>query len=151
MLESTQQALTLAGSFCAMGFAAIENVGYLFDNYEQWASIGLLRAFISIPGHFFFAVTMGYFYSNATFGDPAKRTRNLLLAVGVPILLHALFDACLMVSDGFGIAGAAFVTFAGLYIYMACKSKKRFESHLAQDRQFREFGQDDNWHHEEHS
>lgn len=116
-----------------MGFAAFENIGYLLGNLEQWVSVGAIRAIVSIPGHFFFAVSMGYFYSNACFGNPANAKRNYSLAVLVPILLHAAFDACLMVSDGFGIAGAALSTFIGLYIYMAVISKARFETQLKYD------------------
>ena len=116
-----------------MGFAAFENIGYLLGNLEQWVSVGAIRAIVSIPGHFFFAVSMGYFYSNACFGNPAYAKRNYSLAVLVPILLHAAFDASLMVSDGFGIAGAALSTFIGLYIYMAVISKARFETQLKYD------------------
>lgn len=116
-----------------MGFAAIENIGYLFSNFNNWASVGIVRAIFSIPGHFFFAVAMGYFYSTARFGNPGKSKLNYILAITVPILLHAAFDGCLMVSNGFGLAGAAICTFLGLYIYMAASSKSRFERHLAID------------------
>ena len=116
-----------------MGFAAFENIGYLVSNYEQWAAVGLMRSIFSIPGHFFFAVTMGYFYSHARFGNPGKRNLNYALAIVLPILLHAAFDGCIMASNGFGLAGSAFCTFIGLYVYMATVSKARFETHLATD------------------
>lgn len=118
-----------------MGFAALENIGYLFNNAEEWISVGLLRALVPIPGHFFFAVTMGYFYSLASFGDPEKRTFNLLMAFLVPMLLHGAFDALLMVSTLGGGVAALLLFFVALYIYMALKSKKRFYAHLEIDRQ----------------
>ena len=46
-----------------MGFAAIENVLYLFDNYESWISVGIARALFAVPGHFLDAVIMGFYYS----------------------------------------------------------------------------------------
>ena len=116
-----------------MGFAALENIGYLFNNAEEWVSVGLLRALIPIPGHFFFAVTMGYFYSLASFGDPAKRKFNMWMAFLVPMLLHGAFDALLMVSSLGGGVAAVLLFFVALYLYMALKSKKRFEAHMAID------------------
>jgi len=117
-----------------MGFAALENIMYLFANMENWAEVGALRALCSVPGHFFFAVMMGFFYSKAMLGDPAKRNSNLVLAALVPIALHAAFDALLMVSSmGAGIAAACIVLFIGLYAYMALTTRKRFKEHLAID------------------
>ena len=48
--------------FVSLGFAAIENVGYVFMNGIGTA---LLRMFTAVPGHACFAVFMGYFYSKA--------------------------------------------------------------------------------------
>ena len=55
-----------------LGFAALENIFYLFDNLNNWLEVGILRAFLSIPAHFFFGVTMGYFVSRARFGAPRE-------------------------------------------------------------------------------
>ena len=123
-----------------MGFAAFENIGYMLAYPESWASIGLLRALFPIPGHFFFAITMGYFYSNAVFGDPSKRKQNYWLAVLISILLHFLFDALLMVSDVLGGVISLLTLFLGLFIFMARKSKRRFEDHLARDEHYRSSG-----------
>lgn len=78
-----------------MGFAGAENLIYLIDNYDSWISIGIVRALISVPGHFFFAVAMGYYYSLAHFGNAAQRRTNLILAAAVPILMHGVFDSIL--------------------------------------------------------
>ncbi len=48
--------------FTSLGFAAIENVGYVFDG---GLSTALMRMFTAVPGHACFAVFMGYFYSKA--------------------------------------------------------------------------------------
>lgn len=117
-----------------LGFAALENILYLFANMESWAEVGALRALCSVPGHFFFAVMMGFFYSKAMLGDPAKRKYNLVLAALVPIALHAAFDAILMVSSmGTGIAATGILLFLGLYAYMAFTTRKRYKEHLAID------------------
>lgn len=120
-----------------MGFAAFENIGYLISSFDAWATVSILRAIFSIPGHFFFAVTMGYFYSKASFDNLAKKGLNITFAIGLPILAHAAFDACLMVSNGFGLGGAALCTFLGLYVYLATISKSRFETHLSVDKSTR--------------
>jgi RsiW-degrading membrane proteinase PrsW (M82 family) len=46
-----------------MGFAGLENIMYVFQNMDDWMSVSVARAIFSVPGHFFFAVSMGYFYS----------------------------------------------------------------------------------------
>lgn len=50
-------------SCVSLGFAALENVMYLVTNYDSWVSVGITRALLSVPGHFFFGVLMGYYYS----------------------------------------------------------------------------------------
>ena len=117
-----------------MGFAAFENVGYMFTNLDEWASIGILRALFPIPGHFFFAVSMGYFYSNASFGKPSAKGLNIALAIIVPIALHAVFDALLMISTIAGAAGSILMLFLGFFAWMAIKSKKRFDEQLGKDK-----------------
>lgn len=117
-----------------MGFAAFENVGYLFGNLEAWAQTGFVRAITAIPGHFFFAVMMGYFYSKASFGRPEYRTLNYLLAVLVPIALHASYDGILMVSSVAGTVSSGITLFLGLYLFMAITTKKSFNRHLDRDR-----------------
>ena len=75
----------------SMGFAAFENILYLFDNYEQWFTIGIARAILSVPGHYAFAVLMGYYYAKVHFGisDLLKDKLMILLA---PVLVHTIFD-----------------------------------------------------------
>lgn len=81
-----------------LGFAAFENLLYVFGNLDNLVSIAIIRGIFSIPGHFFFAVAMGYFYSFATFlsATPAIRRRNFILAYTVPVILHGIYDGLLM-------------------------------------------------------
>ena len=75
----------------SMGFAAFENILYLFDNYNEWLSVGIMRALLSVPGHYAFAVLMGYYYAKVHFGisDLLKDKLMILLA---PVLVHTIFD-----------------------------------------------------------
>lgn len=118
-----------------MGFAAVENVGYLFNNLDNWGTVGILRAIFSIPAHFFFAVAMGYFYACGSFGDPARRRINFALALLVPVAQHTAFDWLAFCFGTPGIIGGlAIALFIGLYILMAKRSRQRIETQLAQDR-----------------
>lgn len=50
-----------------MGFAGIENVLYVFQSEDGWATTALMRSLLAVPGHYIFAVLMGFFYSLAHF------------------------------------------------------------------------------------
>lgn len=83
--------------FVSMGFAALENLMYVFQS-EDFLSVAIQRALFAIPGHFGFAVLMGYYYSLMKF-CPTGRVRNGLLAVAAPILAHGIYDSILFVID----------------------------------------------------
>ena len=51
----------------SLGFAALENIMYLFTNAEAYLSVGIARAIFAVPGHFCFGILMGYYYSLAKF------------------------------------------------------------------------------------
>lgn len=79
-----------------LGFAALENVFYLLGGIEDWSwiSIGIARALISVPAHYFFAILMGYYYSIYHFGiDRSLKTKVMILAA--PVIAHGIFDAIL--------------------------------------------------------
>lgn len=80
----------------SLGFAGLENVLYVTQDTE-WLSTAILRAITSVPGHFCFAVAMGYFYSLVTFSS-INRKRNLLLLFVTPIMLHGIYDSILFIT-----------------------------------------------------
>ncbi len=84
----------------ALGFAAIENVGYVFGEADFAAGlhVGITRALLSVPAHFLFGVVMGYYFALAKF-EPRGRGKYLLLALLLPLLLHGTFDALLMIPE----------------------------------------------------
>lgn len=82
-----------------LGFAGFENVFYLLDNMDSLVATATMRALFSVPGHFFFAVAMGYFVSKARFASESfdDTMKYYFFALAVPFLLHGIFDFILMI------------------------------------------------------
>ena len=97
-------------AFVGLGFACVENILYVF---QGGVGTGIVRALLSVPAHFLFAVIMGYFLSLAKF-DKKRRVSYLLLSLFTPMLAHGLFDWMLMVSNGIPIIIALIIL--GLFI-----------------------------------
>lgn len=66
--------------FVSLGFAALENVFYV---WQYGLDTGIMRAVLSVPGHMFFAVMMGYHYSMWHITDKAAETEKDLKAQGI--------------------------------------------------------------------
>ena len=97
--------------------------------------MGIARALLAIPGHFFFAIIMGYFYSLAHFASNfAKKPMYLMLAIGVPVLAHGLYDGFLMVQSVLpGIAGLLSVAVILLLNRLRKITKRHIENLLKKD------------------
>ena len=119
--------------FVSLGFAALENILYVTDNGFYVAA---MRAVLSVPGHMFFAVLMGYYYSTWNIQKkvcllernakaqglipaniPEKKSAGSLgLSLLLPVLAHGFYDFCLCVDLGIAVLVVlAFVIF--LYIF----------------------------------
>jgi len=117
-----------------MGFAGTENIGYLLGNMDHWESVAIQRAIFSVPGHFMFAVAMGYFYSMLYFGDMSWRDRSRI--IWVPVTLHGIYDGLLfMASLGTLLSGLLLLTFYVFCWLMYRGGKRRIEEHLKRDRE----------------
>jgi RsiW-degrading membrane proteinase PrsW (M82 family) len=83
--------------FASLGFAAVENIFYVFGN--GWG-VAILRMFTAIPGHASFAVFMGYFYSRAKYAEltnnKSDRSKYLFRAWLIPTIIHGLYDAIIL-------------------------------------------------------
>lgn len=83
--------------FVSLGFAAFENIKYVFT---YGLSVALPRALLAIPGHMGFAVFMGFFYGRAklcfTYGDRSGCRLNLILGYLAAVFLHGVYDTCCM-------------------------------------------------------
>lgn len=88
--------------FIGLGFACVENILYVFDaeTFSSAVHTIVMRALLSVPGHFLFAVIMGFYLGLAKF-RPEKRSKYLTLSIVFPILAHGLFDYLLMLSSAF--------------------------------------------------
>lgn len=79
----------------SLGFAALENVGYVFT---FGLGTALVRAVTSIPGHCIFGIFMGFYYGIAKQHYVHKRTGRskfyMALSLIVPILLHGTYNYC---------------------------------------------------------
>ena len=99
--------------FVSLGFAAFENVLYVF---RYGLSVVLPRALLAIPGHMGFAVFVGCFYGRAKLcescGDEAGKTGNLILGWLSATVLHGIYDSCAMI--GSGASTVAFLVFVVL-------------------------------------
>ncbi len=108
--------------FTSLGFAAIENVGYVLGS--GWGT-GILRMFTAVPGHACFAVFMGYFYSKAKYAqimnNGRDRSRYTLLAFAVPAAVHGVYDGIVMgavSADNFIFSGLSIILWIGFVILM---------------------------------
>lgn len=78
-----------------LGFAAFENINYVFSENGGLAT-AILRAFLAVPGHYAFAILMGYYYSIYHFVDRSPKVAVCILLV--PVLAHGFYDALAMSS-----------------------------------------------------
>lgn len=135
--------------FVSLGFAALENV--LYVTQYGWGN-AVTRAILSVPGHMFFSVMMGYYYSiwhvinkaavleQAIFNtipspDPSvpafnsKKERWLCLLV--PISFHGFYNFCCSAGGIFTMVLLGFVIF--MYIYCFGKIRKVSKADCSDD------------------
>lgn len=74
----------------ALGFAAIENLGYLAVPGD-WRSVAVVRATTAVPGHGIDGLAMGALLTAARLG-PGRQIPRLALAWAVPVALHWAYD-----------------------------------------------------------
>lgn len=104
----------------SMGFAAVENLFYVFEGGMQ---VALIRAFTAIPAHATFAVLMGYFMGKAKFSK--NRIKWNLVGLSLAILFHGAYDFFLFINFIPGISIGAFVSL----IIGIILSKKAIKAH----------------------
>lgn len=112
--------------FVSLGFAAFENVKYVFS---YGLSVALPRAILAVPGHMGFAVFMGIFYGRAKrcadWGNRFGCKVNLILSYLFPVALHGVYDSCCM--TGTNRSTLVFVIFV-LVMYLLVFRLIRHES-----------------------
>ncbi len=83
------------GVFISMGFATLENIGYVFQNGIGTA---LVRMFLSVPAHASFGILMGYFVGMAKF-NYERRSEYLWKGLLIAIFFHGTFDFLLFLQE----------------------------------------------------
>ena len=112
--------------FVSLGFAAFENIQYVF---AYGLSVAIPRALLSIPGHMVFSVHMGIHYGRArlreNYGHPVAASAERKLAYLSAVILHGIYDTCAML--GTRKAMAVFFVFV-IIVYSATFRRLRKES-----------------------
>ena len=117
----------------SLGFAGLENIMYLFSS-DDWIGTGIARALFSVPGHFFFGILMGYYYSLVRF-DPVTPAINRFWVLGAPILAHGIFDSILFTTDVVPevLALVLMIAFIIFCNSLRKQASKRIRAHLVND------------------
>ncbi|MCR4664955.1 MAG: PrsW family intramembrane metalloprotease [Paludibacteraceae bacterium] len=116
-----------------MGFAASENIIYLVA-HQVWVPVAMARAIFAVPGHFLFAVAMGYFYSRLYFDTADIKTA--LAVYFAPVLLHGIYDGLLFASKAEpGWSTMLVIVFYIFFFRMFKFGRKRINEQLERDRQ----------------
>lgn len=114
--------------FVSLGFAFLENLLYV---YSSGVATGFLRGILSIPGHAFFGVFMGYYLNLAKMSsikqDEESKNKYLLYSIVIPVLLHGVYDYCLFTQKPLFLF--IFLIFVIMFFYNAFKKIKQESLH----------------------
>ena len=81
-----------------LGFAAFENIIYVISAGASWVDVAFTRALFAVPGHFAFAVTMGYYYSRYHFRAKDHDSARIKMWL-YPVMLHGFYDTLCFFSE----------------------------------------------------
>lgn len=112
-----------------VGFAFAENIEY-FIMYPESMAMRMLT-----PGHFIFAVFMGFFIARARFTKAEHRIKYMSLAFAAPVAAHWFWDwVCFSMSEDDGIIAASMIIFFAIfYIAMLVVSVKVIKTQRRRD------------------
>ena len=79
------------GVAISMGFAAIENVLYVFGEGGGWET-GVARMLTAVPAHGIFGVFMGYYVGKAKFMSEGNAYLERMKGLGAAVLWHGGYD-----------------------------------------------------------
>ena len=113
--------------FASLGFAAMENIMYVFGFGLQ---VLLARALLSIPGHMSFAVVFGVFYGRAkkyaNRGQKGACIANTVLGFLIAVFFHGFYDSCAMIGTSFSmILFALFMVVIYITIFLVVRSEAK--------------------------
>ena len=120
--------------FVSLGFATVENILYIVQG-DLFTAV--LRAILSVPGHAFFGVFMGYYYGLSKQSEINQNyklsSKNMRLSLIMPVLIHGMFDYCLFSKNGYLVI-VYFIFVITLYIkaFKKIKQLSRIEKSFAE-------------------
>ncbi len=115
-----------------MGFAGLENVLYLLGE-EDWLVVGVSRALLAVPAHYFFAVIMGAFFALSYFDKRNPKVYGIM-ALLVPVVAHGLYDfLCFSISLDENLCLFILIAFFVCFKWIRKYSKQLMESTLKLD------------------
>ena len=116
-----------------MGFAAFENIEYLFAAGTDWVTTGIGRSLTAIPGHFGFAVLMGYYFSLNHFDKYRAPMAGLKMWL-YPVLAHGIYDTvAMMASVTPQLSGAITIAILLFCFQMVKWARLSMKKHLVAD------------------
>lgn len=114
-------------AFTSLGFAAFENIQYVFN---FGLSVAFPRAILAIPGHLGFSVVFGYFYGRARHyanrHQDVRKVINLIVGYACAVFLHGFYDSCAMIqTSGSTIVFILFVAIMYFVIFNLIRRESR--------------------------
>ncbi|MBQ6269066.1 MAG: PrsW family intramembrane metalloprotease [Bacteroidetes bacterium] len=98
--------------FVSLGFAAFENVLYLYNSSTFHA---IARGIFSVPGHFLFAVVMGYYFALGKFSKKFYlKIYYLLFGLLFAIVMHGVFDSILGIKE----LASSVNSYLGIFVFI---------------------------------
>ena len=119
------------GVAVSLGFAAIENVMYVYYSTGDPIGTGIGRMFTAVPAHAMFGVLMGYFVGRAKFMVSGNLWLERMKGLGAAILFHGLYDYFLFLGNSFYVPFALFTL--GVGVFLARKAIK-MHAHISPHR-----------------
>jgi RsiW-degrading membrane proteinase PrsW (M82 family) len=112
----------------SQGFAALENIYYVFSLYGASFEVAFLRAFSAVPAHAMFGAIMGIFYSQHLLAKKKDDKKMfLILSFLIPFLLHGFYNYFMHSIPLLGFT----LVFVGIYfsytVFVKWNGKKRFK------------------------
>lgn len=110
----------------SLGFATIENIFYVIDG---GLAVGILRAFLSVPGHVIFSCIWGAALGIAKFRPERERAAIILSGLFGAMLLHGIFNFSIEALDIWGVLLILILVPAGAW--WTCRNIRCAHAHPA--------------------
>lgn len=126
-------------SYIALGFATFENILYTLSG---GILIAIIRAIATVPGHAFFGIFSGYYYSlhrkELEIGNNKLSNKYLFYSLFIPVIYHGIFDFCLFTQNIIFL-----IIFLIFLIYLYVKSYKLIKRAMLEERPIKNTKEED--------